>query len=97
MKMANLNDINEARKLLGLNQYVTLREINHAYKHLSYQYHPDVNGVKSEDMMKKLNQAYKLLMDYINDYVYSFKEADIARAYPLDEYMRKHYDFSDWM
>ena len=95
--MANFNEIDEARKLLGLNQTATLKEINTAYKHLSHQYHPDISGTQSNDAMKKLNNAYKLLMDYINDYVYSFAETDVAMVYPLDEHMRRHFDFSDWM
>jgi hypothetical protein len=40
-------------------------------------------------MMKKLNQAYKLLMDYCTDYKYSFNEEDVARTYPNEEYWRK--------
>jgi len=95
--LATFNTINEAREILGVNETATLKEINRAYKQLSHQYHPDVSGNKSEDTMKKLNQAYKVLMDYVRDYVYSFKEEDIARTYPLDDHMRRHYDPSNWM
>jgi hypothetical protein len=38
--------------------------------------------------MKKLNWAYKLLMGYCDNYKYSFREEDIARTYPEEEYMR---------
>jgi hypothetical protein len=38
--------------------------------------------------MKKLNWAYKLLMEYCNEYKYSFKEEDIARTCPHEEYLR---------
>ena len=38
--------------------------------------------------MKKLNWAYKLLMDYCDNYKYSFKAEDIGRTYPEREYMR---------
>ena len=40
-------------------------------------------------MMKKLNRAYKVLMDYCTDYKYSLKEEDVARTYPYEEEMRK--------
>jgi hypothetical protein len=43
-------------------------------------------------MMKKLNQAYKLLLDYCNEYRYSFREEDIGRTYPYEEHMRKWQD-----
>ena len=45
-------------------------------------------------MMKKLNLAYKLLMDYCNRYRYSFNEEDIDRAYPDDEVLKRFYQ--DW-
>jgi len=41
--------------------------------------------------VKKLNAAYKLLMDYCNNYKYSFREENVVRAYPHDEYLRKYY------
>ena len=48
-------------------------------------------GVQGEEMMRELNWAYKLLMDYCTNYNYSFKEQDVARVYPFDEYLRKFY------
>jgi hypothetical protein len=60
--MANFDEIDEARRLLGLGEAATL---------------------------KKLNRAYKALMDYCTDYKYSFKEADVAMIYPYEEQMRK--------
>jgi hypothetical protein len=41
--------------------------------------------------MKRLNWAYKLLLEYCGNYKYSFREEDVARAYPHDEYLRKYY------
>jgi len=90
--MVNFNEIDEARRLLGLGEAATLKKIKSAYRRLAHRYHPDKHGspmAESEQMMKKLNQAYKLLMDYCDNYKYSFKEEDIARTYPHEEYMRK--------
>jgi len=42
--------------------------------------------------MKRLNRAYKLLLDYCNEYKYSFREKDVARTYFYDEYMRTYKD-----
>jgi len=41
--------------------------------------------------MKRLNRAYKLLGDYVDDYKYSFKEEDVTRPYPYDGYLGKYY------
>ena len=90
--MPNFKDINEAQTILGLGKTATLKEIKRAYRRLAHHYHPDKHDSAScvdEEMMKKLNWAYKVLMDYCNEYRYSFDEQDVARTYPHEEYMRK--------
>ena len=89
----NFNEIDEARRLLGLGEAVTLKEIKTAYRRLAHHHHPDKNGStneKSNEMMKKLNRAYKVLMDYCNRYRYSFRQEDVAKVYPEEE------DFRTW-
>ena len=93
--MANFNEIEEARKLLGLGEAATLKEIKRAYRTLAHRHHPDKHsnalGEQTEETMKRLNWAYKLLMDYCTNYKYSFREEDVAKTYPRDEYLRKYY------
>jgi DnaJ-class molecular chaperone len=89
--MANFNEIEEARKLLGLGNSATLKEIKRAYRTLAHRHHPDKHREDDTDeseTMKQLNRAYKLLMDYCKEYKYSFGEEDVARTYPHDEYLR---------
>ena len=89
--MANFEEIDKARKLLGLGEYTTLKQIKRAYRQMAKRHHPDrgAKGAEAEEMMKLLNAAYKLLTDYCDSYSYSFREEDVARAYPYDEYLRK--------
>ena len=93
--MANFMEIDEARKALGLGETVTLKEIKRAYRTLAHRHHPDKHSEaasgETEETMKKLNWAYKLLTDYCDNYKYSFREEDIAGTYPRDEYLRKYY------
>jgi DnaJ-class molecular chaperone len=93
--MANFEDIDEARKLLGLSETATLKEIKSAYRRLAHEYHPDKQDGASESgeqRMKKINWAYQLLVNYCQDYKYSFREEDIAKTYPHDEYLRKFHN-----
>ena len=93
--MPNFNEIEEARRLLGLGETATLKEIKSAYRILAHRHHPDKSREDDSariEIMKSLNRAYKLLMDYCNEYQYSFKEEDIARTYPYDEYLRTYKD-----
>ena len=90
--MANFNEIEEARKLLELGEAATLKEIKRAYRTLAHRYHPDKHsnapGEQAEETMKRLNWAYKLLIEYCTNYKYSFREEDVARTYANDEYLR---------
>ncbi len=88
--MAKFSEIEEARKLLGLGETATLKEIKSAYRRMAKQHHPDkvVDKDQAESAtMKRLNWAYKLLLDYCAGYKYSFRKDDVARTYPYDEYM----------
>jgi len=85
----NFNEIDEARRLLGLDEAATLKEIKTAYRRLAHRHHPDKNdstNEKSNEMMKKMNRAYKVLMDYCNEYRYSFRQDDVTRIYPEEDW-----------
>ena len=94
--MANFNEIDEARKLLGLGDTAKLKEIKSAYRKMAHRYHPDKNSAdastEDEEVMKRLNRAYQLLMEYCSNYEYSFGEEDVTRTYPRDEYLRRYHD-----
>jgi DnaJ-class molecular chaperone len=93
--VVNFDDIDEARRLLGLGEVATLKEIKSAYRKLSHRHHPDKHGGDTNEndfTMKKLNQAYKILLDYCTNFKYSFREEDVRRTYPYEEYMRKWHD-----
>jgi len=98
--MANFDQIDEARRLLGLGEAATLKQIKAAYKRAANRYHPDrckgEDKAKCEEMMKKINEAYELIMKYCAEYSYSFGKEDVIRTYPHDEYLRKyHYGWFD--
>jgi DnaJ-class molecular chaperone len=91
--VANFHQIDEARKLLELGQVATLNEIKRAYRSLAHRHHPDKHdgfNPENNEMMKKLNLAYRLLLDYCASYKYSFDEEDVARVYPGEE------DYHTW-
>jgi DnaJ-class molecular chaperone len=90
--MVNFDEIDEARRVLGLGEAATLKEIKRAYRGLAHRHHPDKHGSATEEndeIMKKLNRAYKVLLDYCTAYKYSFREEDIGETYPHEEHMRK--------
>lgn len=91
--MANFEEIDKARRLLGLAEFASLKEIKQAYRKKAFLYHPDKSrsqDAEAEEVMKRLNQAYKLLRDYVTQYKYSFTEEDVRRAYPDDDYLKRY-------
>jgi len=73
----------------------TLKDVRSTYRRLAKLHHPDkqhITGEKDAEKMKLLNRAYKILIDYCENYNYSFREEDIARTYSHEEYMRKRCD-----
>jgi len=89
--MADFDEIEEARKLLGLGEAATLKEIKSAYRRMSHRYHPDrhaASGTDNAEIMKRINWAYELLMGYCTKYKYCFRQEDVARAYPEEEAFR---------
>lgn len=97
--MLDVMQIDEARRLLGLEEIATLKEIKDAYRNLSLRYHPDrckdEKKKECEEMFKKISQANSILMAYCACYKYSFKEKDIKRA-TMDkefyEHLKRFYD-----
>ena len=89
--MAGFEEVNKARELLGLGETATLKQMKRAYKRAANRYHPDKcrdsDRVKCAEMMKKVNKAYELITKYFTGYSYSFREEDVARAYPDDDYI----------
>ena len=97
----NFRKIDEARKLLNLDEEATLEEINKAFRKLSLKYHPDkkdkVDKKDSEEIFKKINNAKELIMKYVTCYRYSFKEKDVKKQ-TMDKETYKHLKrfYDDW-
>ena len=66
--MTIFKEIDEIRRLLGLNEVAILKEIKRAYRMLAHRHHHDryggAIGEETEGTIKRVNWAYKLFMDY---------------------------------
>ena len=66
VKKWQFEDIDKARRLLGLGEEITPVEIKSAHRKLVFKYHPDKNpeGIPLDKEFNELTQAYKLLLEY---------------------------------
>ena len=56
--MIDFDEIEEARKLLGLGETGTLKEIKNAYRRLAHQYHPDKHNSSNKDSEEDRHQRF---------------------------------------
>lgn len=97
--MALFFEINEARKVLGLDEAASEREIDAAYQRMALKFHPDRNypedKPEAERRMKDINWAYRVLKEYCSrsECKYLFTEQAVARAYPRDAYHMRWAEF----
>ena len=54
---------------------------------LAKKYHPDI--YKDETKMMQINEAYKILMDYIENFRYSFDDDEINKQLPSLEHHKQ--------
>ncbi|MDD4907613.1 MAG: DnaJ domain-containing protein [Candidatus Omnitrophica bacterium] len=97
--MLNFRQIDEARKVLGLDEEASMEEIKDAYRNLALKYHPDRCKEKDkkhcEEMLKKVNYAKDTIGSYCANYRYSFKEKEVKKhIMPKEEYehLKRFYD-----
>ena len=100
--MTYFEEVNKARKILGLGESATIEEIKGAYRKLALKYHPDKCKDKDkkecEEMFKKINEANRVVMAYCAGYRFSFKEEEVKRTnpdYEYAEYIKRFYE--DWL
>ena len=97
--MANFRQIEEARKLLGLDEEASMEEIKIGYRKLSLKYHPDRCKEKDKkhcaEMFKKINCAKDIIMGYCAGYRFSFKKENVEKNTMDKEYyehLKRFYD-----
>jgi hypothetical protein len=82
--------LNAARKILGLEEETTLREIREAYWKLTKKFHPDrfPGDSKSQKRFEKINEAYRRVSEYCKDGACSFRKEEVRkwiRVQPVED------------
>jgi len=80
--------ITKALEILSLPGFITKNDIKKRYRQLAKRYHPDLSEDES-GKMEEIARAYELLMEYIENFHYSFDSEEISRQYPHEEHSEK--------
>ncbi len=75
-----MQEIESALEILDLPKLVTKADIKRQYRYLAKRHHPDLGGDPRK--MDQINQAYALLMKYIEEFRYTFDENEVNKQFP---------------
>ena len=85
--LSPVQEIENALELLGLPPLITKNDVKKQYRFLARKHHPDKGGDPVK--MEQINQAYKLLMKYIEEFRYTFDEDEIKKQFPGVDYVHR--------
>jgi len=87
VKRIDFDNVEEARKTLGLSCEVSISEINSAYNRMVRRYHPDLNpdDPAAEEKFKKIKNAYDLLTKYCEHYLCSLRKTKVEETIMVEE------------
>jgi curved DNA-binding protein CbpA len=89
-------ELQETISVLGLGERATMREIKARHRELVKQHHPDAGAVSEPVEIRKINAAYRILMDYVADYRFSFDENEFYEQNPEERIRRQFMDDPLW-
>ena len=84
-----------ALEVFGLGERATLREIKSRHRELVKRHHPDT-GNGNPEMIRKVNAAYQVLLDYVSQYSFSFSEEEFYEQNPEERLRRQFMDDQLW-
>jgi len=87
------DELKAALHLFGLheNDLLTIRRIKERHRSLAKQHHPDQGGGDPE-MIRQINAAHRLLMEYLQTYRFSFNEEEFYRQNP-EEHLKRQFSW----
>lgn len=87
-------EIEKALNILGLPEKATLKQIKDSYRKLIVKWHPDKcrkDPKECKEMSQKVIEAYKIIIEYCNNYEYSFKKEDIKKQRDYEEFWAEQF------
>lgn len=89
-------ELDESRILFGLEKRATRGEIRARHRMLVKRHHPDTAAGSDVEMIGRINEAYRILREYIDSYRYSFEEEEFYGQNPEERLRRQFGDDPIW-
>ncbi len=82
--MTTYEDFEKALEILGIVSRFSSNELKNNYLKLSKKYHPDMPDGDGEKF-KELNEAYKMIQSYLQNYRFGVDEDDFYTQNPFSK------------
>lgn len=89
-------ELQESLRVLGLGERCTLQEIKARHRELVKRHHPDAGNDGDPEMIRKVNGAYRMVIDYVTEYRFSFAEDEFYEQNPDERIRRQFADDPLW-
>jgi DnaJ-class molecular chaperone len=89
-------ELREALLVFGLGERATLREIRRRHRELVKRFHPDAGCEDDSDRIRRVNAAYRVLLEYVESYCFSFAEDEFYEQNPGERIKRQFMDDPLW-
>ena len=76
------DDLDRARRLFGLGERATLKEIKARHHELVKAHHPDHRNREDDPLIRRINEAYQVLSGYCRNYAFSFSRQEFFEQEP---------------
>ncbi len=88
-------NLKKALELLDLiDSDISIKILKKRYRELQKKYHPDKSKLEDTEIIKKINEAYKILIEYLESY--EIKSEEILEKDNIEEKLRKRFS-NDWL
>ena len=89
-------DLQESLRIFGLGDRITLKVIKTRHRDLVKRYHPDTGNADDKETIKRVNAAYRILLDYVTEYRFSFAEEEFYEQNPDERLRQQFMDVPQW-
>ena len=89
-------ELQNALRILGLGERANLKEIKSRHRTLVKCHHPDAGNTDNPEIIREVNAAYRVLMDYVTEYRLCFAEDEFYEQNPEEHLRRQFMDDPKW-
>lgn len=89
-------DVLDSLRVFGFGSRATLKEIKNRHRQLVKRHHPDTGNADDQETIQLVNAAYRVLLDYVSEYRFSFAEEEFYEQNPEERLRQQFMDTPLW-